>query len=151
MWPQWWSFQDKGQLLKNISLIWLSITFEWDVASWDYISAAQLKLIAHSLSQPVLVWSSADLTLPVRQFSIYSAPNLQYIQSITSTQPVKISSLTEVTLTQTVNISSLHRSTDVPTPFHRLATIALILVNPTVCRVDASAERLSTVSSPFLS
>ena len=53
---------------------------------------------------------------------------MQYTQSITSTQPVKISSLTEVTLTQTVNISSLHRSADVPTPFHRLAT----LVTPTI-------------------
>ena len=74
-----------------------------------------IMLVAHSLSQPVLLWLSAYLTLPVKQFTIYSAPNLQYIQSNTSTQPVKISSFIEVTLTQTVNISSLHRSTD----FHR--------------------------------
>ena len=47
---------------------------------------------------------------------------MQYIQSITSTQTCKVSSLTEVTLTHLVNASSLRRSTDVPTPFHRLAT-----------------------------
>ena len=59
----------------------------------------------------------------VRQLTINSLLIRQYIQSITSTQPNKISSLTEVTLTQPVNVSSLHRSADVPTPFHRLATI----------------------------
>ena len=37
---------------------------------------------------------------------------MQYIQSITSTHSVKISSLTEVTLTHSVNISSLRRSAD---------------------------------------
>ena len=58
----------------------------------------------------------------VRQLTINSLLIRQYIQSITSTQPNKISSLTEVTLTQPVNVSSLHRSADVPTPFHRLAT-----------------------------
>ena len=63
----------------------------------------------------------------VRQLTINSLLIRQYIQSITSTQPNKISSLTEVTLTQPVNVSSLHRSADVPTPFHRLAT----LVTPT--------------------
>ena len=64
----------------------------------------------------------------VRQLTINSLLIRQYIQSITSTHSVKISSLTEVTLTQPVNISSLHRSADVPTPFHRLAT----LVTPTI-------------------
>ena len=63
----------------------------------------------------------------VRQLTINSLLIRQYIQSITSTHSVKISSLTEVTLTQPVNISSLHRSADIPTPFHRLAT----LVTPT--------------------
>ena len=58
----------------------------------------------------------------VRQLTINSLLILQYIQSITSTQTCKISSLTEVTLTHLVNASSLRRSTDVPTPFHRLAT-----------------------------
>ena len=63
----------------------------------------------------------------VRQLTINSLLIRQYIQSITSTQTCKISSLTEVTLTHLVNASSLRRSTDVPTPFHRLAT----LVTPT--------------------
>merc|ERR1739844_448911 len=58
----------------------------------------------------------------VRQLTINSLLIIQYIQSITSTHPDKISSLTEVTLTHLVNISSLRRSADVPTPFHRLAT-----------------------------
>ena len=63
----------------------------------------------------------------VRQLTINSLLILQYIQSITSTQTCKVSSLTEVTLTHLVNASSLRRSADVPTPFHRLAT----LVTPT--------------------
>ena len=63
----------------------------------------------------------------VRQLTINSLLIRQYIQSITSTQTCKISSLTEVTLTHLVNASSLRRSADVPTPFHRLAT----LVTPT--------------------
>ena len=62
----------------------------------------------------------------VRQLTINSLLIRQYIQSITSTQTCKVSSLTEVTLTHLVNASSLRRSTDVPTPFHRLATIAWI-------------------------
>ena len=37
---------------------------------------------------------------------------MQYTQSNTSTQPDKISSLTEVRLTQSVNISSFRRSAD---------------------------------------
>ena len=61
----------------------------------------------------------------VRQLTINSLLIRQYIQSITSTQPCKISSLTEVTLTHLVNISSLRRSADVPTPFHRLATMPM--------------------------
>ena len=48
----------------------------------------------------------------VRQLTINSLLIIQYIQSITSTHPDKISSLTEVTLTQPVNISSLRRSAD---------------------------------------
>ena len=48
----------------------------------------------------------------VRQLTINSLLIRQYIQSITSTHPDKISSLTEVTLTQPVNISSLRRSAD---------------------------------------
>ena len=63
----------------------------------------------------------------VRQLTINSLLIRQYIQSNTSTQTCKISSLTEVTLTHLVNDSSLRRSADVPTPFHRLAT----LVTPT--------------------
>ena len=63
----------------------------------------------------------------VRQLTINSLLIRQYIQSNTSTQLDKISSLTEVTLTHLVNASSLRRSADVPTPFHRLAT----LVTPT--------------------
>ena len=59
----------------------------------------------------------------VRQLTINSLLIRQYIQSITSTQTCKVSSLTEVTLTHLVNASSLRRSTDVPTPFHRLATL----------------------------
>ena len=62
----------------------------------------------------------------VRQLTINSLLIRQYIQSITSTQTCKISSLTEVTLTHLVNASSLRRSADVPTPFHRLATIETI-------------------------
>ena len=52
----------------------------------------------------------------VRQLTINSLLIRQYIQSITSTQPFKISSLTEVTLTQSVNISSLRR---LPSMFRR--------------------------------
>ena len=48
----------------------------------------------------------------VRQLTINSLLIIQYIQSNTSTQPDKISSLTEVTLTQSVNISSSRRSAD---------------------------------------
>ena len=59
----------------------------------------------------------------VRQLTINSLLIRQYIQSITSTQTCKVSSLTEVTLTHLVNASSLRRSADVTTPFHRLATV----------------------------
>ena len=64
----------------------------------------------------------------VRQLTINSLLIRQYIQSITSTQTCKISSLTEVTLTHLVNASSLRRSTDVPTPFHRLATLEFFIL-----------------------
>ena len=74
------------------------------MASGDYISAAQLMLIAHSLSQPILVGFSADRTLLVRQFTIYNAPNLQ---NITSTQTVNSCSLSEEFCH---SLSSLHRS-----------------------------------------
>ena len=45
------------------SIVTLLANLETSVASGDYISAAQLILIAHSLSRPVLVWFSADLLL----------------------------------------------------------------------------------------
>ena len=48
----------------------------------------------------------------VRQLTINSLLIRQYIQSITSTHSVKISSLSEVTLTHSVNISSSRRSAD---------------------------------------
>ena len=73
----------------------------------------------------------------VRQLTINSLLIIQYIQSNTSTQPDKISSLTEVTLTHLVNVSSLRRSADVPTPFHRLAP----LVPPTF---DFFSDALTT-------
>ena len=82
-------------------------------------------LIAHSLSQPVLVWFSADLTLPVRQCSIYSGPNLQYIQSNTITQTVNSSSLSEECCH---SLSSLHCSADLrrrSDAVHRLTTTML--------------------------
>ena len=65
----------------------------------------------------------------VRQLTINSLLIRQYIQSNTSTQLDKISSLTEVTLTQSVNTSSPRRSADVPTPFHRLATTSSFFGN----------------------
>ena len=63
----------------------------------------------------------------VRQLTINSLLIIQYIQSNTSTQLDKISSLTEVTLTQLVNISSSRRSADfrrrsaaVPSTCHKI-------------------------------
>ena len=75
----------------------------------------------------------------VRQLTINSLLIRQYIQSITSTQTCKISSLTEVTLTHLVNASSLRRSADVPTPFHRLATTLLFTVMK--CKLEARGKR----------
>ena len=101
-----------------IKWTWRSSLMQWCGEQRLYLSYSANADCTLSQSTCSMFQSDSQLTChsSVRQFTIYSTPNWQYIQSITSTQPVKISSLTEVTLTTSVNISSLRR---LPSTFRR--------------------------------